>query len=31
MVVIVTGYKLLLTSQYDIIFTFTNQRFGDVC
>jgi len=30
MVVIVTGYTLLVTSQYDFIFTFANQRFGEV-
>jgi len=28
MVVIVTGYTLLVTSQYDVIFMFVNQRFG---
>jgi len=31
MVVIVTGYTLFVTSQYDVIFTFANQRFGEVC
>ena len=31
MVVIVTGYTLVVTSQYDVIFTFANQRFGEVC
>jgi len=31
MVVIITGYTLFLTSQYDVIFTFPNQRFGEVC
>ena len=31
MVVIVTGYTLLVTSQYDLIFTFANQRFSEVC
>jgi len=30
-VVIVTGYTLFVTSQYDIIFTFANQRLGEVC
>jgi len=30
MVVIVTGYRLFVTSEYDVIFTFVNQRFGDV-
>jgi len=30
MVVIVTGYTLLVTSQYDVIFTFANHCFGDV-
>jgi len=29
--VIVTGYTLFVTSQYDVIFTFANQRFGEVC
>jgi len=27
-VVIVTGYMLFVTSQYDVIFTFANQHFG---
>jgi len=31
MVAIVTGYTLFVTSQYDIIFPFANQRFGEVC
>ena len=31
MVVIATGYALFVTSQYDVIFTFANQRFGEVC
>ena len=31
MVIIVTGSKLFVTSQYDVIFMFTNQRFGEVC
>jgi len=31
MVVIVTGYTLFVTSQYDVIFTFANQCFGEVC
>ena len=31
MVVIVTGYTLFVTSQYDVIFTFANQRFGEIC
>jgi len=31
MVVIVTGYALFVTSQYDVIFTFASQRFGEVC
>ena len=31
MVVIVTGYTLYVTSQYDVILTFANQRFGEVC
>jgi len=30
MVVIVTGYTLCVTSQYDVIFTFANQRVGKV-
>jgi len=30
MVVIVTGYKLCLTSQYDVIFKLANQSFGEV-
>ena len=28
---IVTGYTLFVTSQYDLIFTFPNQRLGEVC
>jgi len=28
--VIVTGYTLFVTSQYDIVFTCANQRFGEV-
>jgi len=31
MVVIGTGYKLFVTSQYDVKFTFANQRFSKVC
>jgi len=31
MVAIVTEYTLFVTSQYDVIFTFRNQRFGEVC
>jgi len=31
MVVIVTGYKLFVTSQYDVIFTFANQGLGKIC
>jgi len=30
-VVIVTGYTLFVTSQYEVIFTFANQHFGEVC
>ena len=30
-VVIVTGYTLFVTSQCDVIFTFANQPFGEVC
>ena len=30
-VVIVIGYTLFVTSQYDFIFTFANQCFGEVC
>jgi len=29
--VILTGYTLFVTSQYDVMFTFANQRFGEVC
>jgi len=29
MVVIVTGYSMFVTSQYDVIFTLANQRFGE--
>ena len=28
---VVTGYTLFVTSQHDVIFAFTNQRFGEVC
>jgi len=31
MVVINTENALFVTSQYDVIFTFANQRFGEVC
>ena len=31
MAVIATVYKLFVTSQYDVIFTFANQSFGKVC
>jgi len=31
MVVIVIGYALFVTSQFDVMFTFVNQRFGEVC
>jgi len=31
MVVIVTKYALFVTSPYDVIFTFANQWFGEVC
>ena len=31
MVVIVTGYALFVTSQYDVMFTFANEGFGKVC
>jgi len=31
MLVIVIGYTLFLTSQYDVIFTFASQRFDEVC
>jgi len=27
----VTGYMLFVTSQYDVIFNFANQSFGEVC
>jgi len=30
MVFIVTGYTLFVTSQYDVVFTFANQCFGDI-
>jgi len=30
MAVMVTGYTLFVTSQFDVIFTFANQRFGKV-
>jgi len=29
--VIVTGYTLFVTSQYDVMFTFANQRYDEVC
>jgi len=28
---LVTGYMLFVTSQYDVIFTFANQCFGEIC
>jgi len=31
MVGIVTGYTLFVTSQHDVILTFANQRYGEVC
>jgi len=31
MVAIVSGYTLFVTSQYDVILTFANQRFAEVC
>jgi len=31
MAVIVAGYTLFVTSQYDGILAFANQRFGEVC
>jgi len=31
MVVIVTGYTLFVTPQYDVKFTFANQCSGEVC
>jgi len=31
MVVIVTGYTLFVSSQYDVLFTLANQRFDEVC
>jgi len=31
MVVIVTGYTLFVTSRYDVVFTFANQYFAEVC
>jgi len=31
MVVIVTGYMMFVTSQHDVILTFANQHFGEVC
>jgi len=31
MVIIVTGYTLFVASEYDAIFTFPDQRFGEVC
>jgi len=31
MMVIVTGYTLLVTSQYDVISTFVNQSYDEVC
>jgi len=30
MTVTVSGYTLFVTSQYDVIFTLANQRFGEV-
>jgi len=30
LVVTVTGYTLFVTSQYDVVFTFAKQRFGEV-
>jgi len=30
-VVIVIGYTLSVTSQYDVIFTFADHYFGEVC
>jgi len=31
MVVIVAGYTLSVTPQYDVIFTFANRSFGEGC
>jgi len=31
MATIVTGHTLFVTSQNDVIFTFANQHFGEVC
>jgi len=31
MVVIVAGYTLFVTLQHDVIITFANQCFGEVC
>jgi len=31
MVIIVTGYKLFVTSQYGIMLTVADQRLGEVC
>jgi len=31
MVVILIGYTLFMTSQYYVIFTFANERYGEVC
>jgi len=31
MVLIFTGYTLFVMFQYDVTFTFPNQRFGEVC
>jgi len=31
MVVVVTGYTLFVTAQYDVILTFAIQRFVEVC
>jgi len=28
---LVTGYAMFVTSQYDVMFTFANKRFGEVC
>jgi len=31
MVVICIWYALFLTKQFDVVFMFSNQRFGEVC
>jgi len=31
MEVIVSGYTMFVTSQYDAMVTFANQRFGEFC